>query len=457
MEEYTRDWEQQVVEFLAGPVPDERRRDGAAMVADVLAATVAGSAAPEVGDMTADAAFSDGAASILGTVQRTTVPQAVLSNVTAAITQEVEEGHNTGGHVGASIVAGGLPAAEASGIDGRTFVDACLKAYEVCVRMERPIFVMKARMNEALPWLVRNPHSTWTTVGPAVTSALCLGADEVELRETFRIAANLAVVSMHDPYAEGAPARNATAGFSAQVGASAAQTALAGLTGSRAAIEAVYDPFEDLLDEGFASEIATLGSNWEVTQRYHKPYPSCRYTHPPLDALRDAVDGEDVDPATVERVVVHTFRNATDMCHEDPETLTAAKFSAPYVLARYLTDGRVDLESFAPDAIASSDVRALAERVELVVDDEYEAAFPDSWGARVEVRLDDGRSLTGDCPYPRGDHRDPLSDADLRERNRRLLAHGLGEARADSALDALKNVSRNSVRDTVAALTPTGE
>jgi len=64
---------------------------------------------------------------------------------------------------------------------------------------------MKDRMNDAIPWLVRNPHSTWTTVGPAVTSALCLDATPEELTETFRIAANLAVVSMHDPYAEARP------------------------------------------------------------------------------------------------------------------------------------------------------------------------------------------------------------------------------------------------------------
>jgi 2-methylcitrate dehydratase PrpD len=455
MEAYTRDWERQVVEFLIAPVPDERRADGAAVVADVLAAAVAGSVAPDNEAVAGDAAFGDGPASILGTPRRTTVPQAALVNAAAAITQEVEEGHNTGGHVGASIVAGGVPAAEAAGVDGATFVDACIKAYEVCVRMERAIFAMKARMNDTLPWLVRDPHSTWTTVGPAVTSALCLDADEAGVRETFRVAANLAVVSMHDPYAEGPSARNFTAGFSAQAGASAAQTALAGLTGSRGAIEAVYDPFEELLEDGFAAEIETLGTDWEITERYHKPYPSCRYTHPPLDALRDAIDGEGVDPSTVEGVTVHTFRNATDMAHDDPETLTGAKFSTPFVLARYLTDGHIGLESFTPDAIADVDVRALAERVDLVVDDEYEAAFPDDWGARVDVTLADGRTLTGDCPYPRGDYRDPLSTADLRDRNRALLAHGLGDDRATHALEALDAVATQPLRATVGALTPT--
>jgi len=71
----------------------------------------------------------------------------------------------------------------------------------------------------------------------------------------------------------------------------AALTALAGLEGSRAAIEEVYDPFEELLPDGFASQFETLGEEWAIAEHYFKPYPSCRYTHPPLDALREAIDG----------------------------------------------------------------------------------------------------------------------------------------------------------------------
>lgn len=297
---------------------------------------------------------------------------------------------------------------------------------------------MKDRMNDAIPWLVRNPHSTWTTVGPAVTSALCLDATPEELTETFRIAANLAVVSMHDPYAEGAPARNFTAGFSAQAGVTAALTALAGLEGSRAAIEEVYDPFEELLPDGFASQFETLGEEWAIAEHYFKPYPSCRYTHPPLDALREAIDGragdgsersgdrQAIDPADVEAITVRTFANATDMSHAEPETMTAGKFSAPYVLATYLCRGSVDLDHFTAEALADETVQSVAARVELREDDGYEAAFPESWGASVVVELRDGTTLTGARDYPRGDYRDPIPDAEYRARNRALLAHGLG-------------------------------
>ena len=455
---HTREWERAVGEFLASPVDDAAREHGRAVVVDVLAAAVAGSAAPGVAEVAAGASFAEGDASILGTDRRVAPPQAAMTNAAAAIAQEIEEGHNTGGHVGAGIVAGGLAAAEANDVAGETFVDACTRAYEVCVRLERAIFAMKDRMNDAIPWLVRDPHSTWTTVGPAVTSALCLDATAEELAETFRIAANLAVVSMHDPYAEGAPARNFTAGFSAQAGVTAALTAIAGLEGSHAAIEAVYDPFEELLPAGFAGQFETLGEEWAIAEHYVKPYPSCRYTHPPLDALREAIDGHAVDPSAVESIAVRTFANATDMSHAEPETMTAGKFSAPYVLATYLCRGSVELDHFAPDALADETVRGVAARVELREDDGYEAAFPESWGASVTVELRDGTTLRGARDYPRGDYRDPMPDAEYRARNRALLAHGFGadrdgdDDRVDEALAALDAVSERPVRSTVAAL-----
>ena len=451
---FSRDWEQDLNAFLTDPVPADVRDHGARTVADVLGAAVAGARVPAIETVARNAAFADGPASIIGTTRRTSPAQAALVTGAAAIAQEVEEGHNTGGHVGAGIVAGALPVADAEGVDGETFVDACIRAYEVCARVERAIFAMKDRINEAVPWLVRNPHSTWTVLGPAVATALVTGAGPATLRETVRIAGNLAVVSMHDPYAEGAPSRNFTAGFSAQVGVTAARTATAGLTGSRAAMEAVYDPFDEMGDGDFSERVGTLGSEWAITDNYVKPWPSCRYTHPPLAALREAVGDTPIDLRDVERVEVATFGNAVDMDHDTPQTMTAAKFSTPYVLARYLADRSVDLADFTAEAIGDPGVLSLASTVDLVHDEGFEAAFPERWGARVTVELADGTTFTGECEDPPGGPHDPLSDEAWRTRTRGLLGYGLPAHQVDDAMGALDAVARRPVRRTVAALTP---
>jgi len=456
---FTRVWERQVNEFLQQPVPDEITTHGQQTVVDICAAIVAGSAIPSIASVTDAIKLGRGEASVLGSKRRVQPEQAALLNTAAAIAQEIEEGHNTGGHVGASIVASGLPVAETEAVDGETFVAHCIRVYEICVRLERALFAMKDKLNEAVPWLLRNPHSTWTTVGPALITALCRGATPTELKETFRIAANLAVVSMHDPYAEGAPARNFTAGFSAQAGVSAAHTGLAGLQGSQAAIEQVYDPFDELLEGGFTSSFDTLGEHWEITEQYLKPYPSCRYTHPPLDALRDAMatgerkTGKNAElVADIERIWVKTFENATEMSHTEPETITGAKFSTPYVLARYLLDDEITLDSFTEEKITDESVRTLAGTVSLETSGQFEKAFPESWGASVKVELADGTELTGECAYPRGDYRKPLSKSSYHKRNRRLLAEGLPANQVEPALTALAELEIHPIRATVAHL-----
>lgn len=444
------DWEQRAYEFLAEPVPDEVMERGVLTVADVLAAAVAGAGVPyndRVGDA---AAFADGHASVLGGARTVEPGAAALVNAAAAITQEIEEGHNTGGHVGAGIVTGGFALAEQADADGETFVEACVKAYELCVRLEHAIFAMKERMNEALPWLLRDPHSTWTTVGPALAGAICMDLDEDRLRETVRIAANLAVVSMHDPYVEGAPARNYTAGFSAQAGVNAALVAAAGLSGSRAAMAAVYDPLRELTDGAFDREMGELGERWELQRNYFKLAPSCRYTHPPLGALEEI--REEIEPAQVTAIDVHSFRNAVDLDHADPATPTSAKFSIPYVLARYLRHGELGLADFSEGAITDEATRALARTVSLHHDPAYEESFPERWSARVEVTHRDGRTVSAECLDPPGDHRRPPDRAALEALFNDLFAARLGDDGGQRALRAVLDVRNRDVRAVGAAL-----
>ncbi|MFW5905635.1 MAG: MmgE/PrpD family protein [archaeon] len=445
---YTRDWERTVNDFLETSVPTEIHEHGHRTVVDVLSAAVAGTTMPGIGELLAPDALPEGRASIPGSDRQVTPEHAALVTTAAAISQEVEEGHDRGGHAGASIVAGGLSTAEVEGLPGRDFVANVIKVYEITTRMEYALFAMKDRLNDAVPWLVRDPHSTWTTVGPALSTALALGASAEDLRETFRIAANLAVVSMHDPYVEGAPARNLTAGFSAQAGVTAARTGLAGVRGSKRAIEAVYDPLDALLGEGeFTKLFENLGEDWWITESYNKPYPSCRYTHPALDALRDIANIESVDPRDVDRIVVQTFENAAAMDHQDPTTPTSAKFSIPYVLGRYLVSGGVSLQHFLEDVVREPAVLDLAKTVTVDAEARFEAEFPDSWGAAVRVETTDGRVLTGDRAYPSGDHRDPMTEEDFEKRTRDLLAWGLddGVDEAAAALFDLPNRSMDSV------------
>ncbi|WP_254547047.1 MmgE/PrpD family protein [Halomarina pelagica] len=445
-----RAWIADTTAFLAEPVPDEVLDHGVRVVADVLSAAVAGSAAGANDRVAAGMTLPPGEVSVVGTDRTTDPGSAALLNGAAAITPEIEEGHNTGGHVGAGVVIGGFALAEAYDADGDALVEGVVKAYELCTRIENAIFLMKDRMNEALPWLLRDPHSTWTTIGPAVAGAIAMGADDETVGEAFRLGANLAVVSMHDPYREGAPARNYTAGFSAQAGVNAALAAAAGLEGSRAAMRAVYDPLREMKGEAFDRSFADLGEHWTVAENYYKFTPSCRYTHAPLGALEAIAD--EVDADEVESIDVYAYRNACDLDYADYTTMTSGKFSIPYVLARYLASGDLWFDDFEDAALADPDVRALARRVHLHHDLGYEETFPERWSARVEVTHTDGTTVEAECIDAPGDHRNFPGEDALVAKFERVLAWRLGDERARTALGELLDVRDVTARDVGTAL-----
>jgi 2-methylcitrate dehydratase PrpD len=119
--------------------------------------------------------------------------------------------------------------------------------------------------------------------------------------------------------------------------------------------------------------------------------------HPPLDAVREAVDGRSVAPDDIERIVISTFKR-DDMDH-DLTVMMSVKFSTPYVLTRYLHDGDLDLSASTGVVLADEVVQRLALRVYPIACDDFEAAFPESWGARTVMMLWGGSHLTGTRQY----------------------------------------------------------
>ena len=76
----------------------------------------------------------------------------------------------------------------------------------------------------------------------------------------------------------------------------------------------------------------------------------------------------------------------------------------------------MDFGSFTDGEVANPEVRALMERIAMVVDPGLpESAEQHAW-TRVTVRLRDGRTLASEARGARGHPDTPLSDAALREK-----------------------------------------
>jgi 2-methylcitrate dehydratase PrpD len=97
-----------------------------------------------------------------------------------------------------------------------------------------------------------------------------------------------------------------------------------------------------------------------------------------------------------------------------PATPIDAKFSLPFTVATALVHGKVDLDSFAPEALQDAAVLELAARVCFEPEPHWGADRATS--AKLLVRSRDGRELCGELLEPRGSPARPLDDAELTDK-----------------------------------------
>src|ERR1700704_1339316 len=112
------------------------------------------------------------------------------------------------------------------------------------------------------------------------------------------------------------------------------------------------------------------------------------------------------------------------------EALTHAPISA-------LVDRQVTPAQFEMNKIMDPTIRAQLKKVEVVADPEIEKVFPALQRVIVNITTIDGRKLSKQLDYPKGDPRNPLSDAEIEEKFR-ALAEGVLSAKAqDKLIDAI--------------------
>jgi 2-methylcitrate dehydratase PrpD len=164
-----------------------------------------------------------------------------------------------------------------------------------------------------------------------------------------------------------------------------------------------------------------LHETWYVEQVWMKVYPLCGWIQGVAQLLLQLRGTQPLDAAQIDRIVVGTSafavrHNANPAPHDEME----AQYSIPYCAALAATADPADPAAFTLAAIADPRWHALAERVELAVDAQSEAAYPARFGSRVELRLVNGECRTGFTLDPHGTAGDSLSDAELTEKFERL-------------------------------------
>jgi 2-methylcitrate dehydratase len=200
-----------------------------------------------------------------------------------------------------------------------------------------------------------------------------------------------------------------------------------------------------------------LGESWRITQCGMKAFPTEALTHTPISAVLDLVKTNDLHPDQVQKIQVRSLARAADILSDpskyDPHTKETADHSLPYVIAAALVDRQVTPSQFTMEKIMDHKIREQLNKVEVVADPEIEKVFPALQRVIVHIDTTDGRSLSKQLDYPKGDPRNPLTDLEIEEKFAALADGMLSNTAQKRVKEAVWNLEHvDSVSDLMALM-----
>lgn len=393
------------------PAPVLRRAED--LLLDCLASILAGASARAVQAIDRYAAAmgpADGPSEVLITRRRTTPLFAAMVNAAAAHVVEQDDVHNGSVfHPAAVVFPPALAVAQALGASGRDLLTAAVAGYEVGIRVGE--FLGRSH------YKIFHTTGTAGTLAAAVTTGRLLGLTPEQMLHALGSAGTQAA-GLWEFLRDAADSKQLHTAKAAADGITAAYLAREGFTGARHILEGPQGMAAGMSTDADPSRLCDrLGQRWALAETSFKFHASCRHTHPAADALQQALRDNGLTEADVERVVAHVHQGAIDVLGPvvNPQTVHQSKFSMGTVLALIARKGRAGLAEF--DAgLDDPGVAAFRGKVEMVLDEEVDGAYPQRWIGKVTVHTRDGRTLHGRVDEPKGDPGNTLSRAEIEDK-----------------------------------------
>ena len=370
---------------------------------------------------------ADAGAPVLGTDHRTLPELAAFAN---GVMMRYLDGNDTypggGGHPSDTLSAVLAVATSGRG-DGRTLITALVLAYEIYHALFKSACMRDRGMD----------HVFYTCVAGAAGACKMLGLDRRKTEHALALAVtpNLPLevtrrgkLSMWKGCAAGNASRN---------GVFAALLAAAGMTGPERAVEGAHGLFE-LIGPFRLPPLTAGGDRYRITEANLKYFLSEYHSQAPIAAALEL--RATVQPDEIEAVTVYTYWFAWSEIGNEPEkwrptTRETADHSLPFIIAAVLLDGGFSDRIFAPERLTDARVHAIADRITVEEDPELTQRFPEYISTRIELTTKDGTVHTARMDYPRGHHRNPMTDGEVAAKFGAIAGRAITGQQAAQALD----------------------
>lgn len=417
--------------FPVKKIPQKVLNKSAELFLDTLGCIYGGSAASGVREALEvyDLWGGKEQAGLFGLNRKTSAPAAAFVNSVAAHARDFDDTHDAAVNHGCVTVVPAMIAA-VQGLrgsaqagpspSGKDFLAALAVALDISNRISLS--------------MIRELHVGWlptTLTGPFAT-ACGVGRLLHLSTEQMRNAFGFAYAQVHgnrQALADGTLAKRMQPAFSAVAGLQSALFAQKGLTAAEH-ITAGEFSLPELYNSGHIdlSRLTDgLGEYWETENISIKPYPSCRCTHPVIDAaleFKEELGNQDVGN-TIESGIIYLPPSSYGQIGRDfsirGNPTVDAQFNAQYTSALTFLRGKPRLADFEEAKIVErKEIVEFSRRFRSV---EFEKENSGLSPVEMELTLKNGKSMKKRIDYPTGSPEKPISREALLEKFRDNLGY----------------------------------
>jgi len=394
-------------------IPDSAVREARRYLLDTLGCALGGykQEDAEIALEVLDEVAGEGPATVIGSGRRMDVVSAALANALMVRVMDYNDIYwqQDPSHP-SDIIPAAMACAERMGKDGRELIVGIVLGHEFEMRL----------CEAAFPGIRERGwhHATLTAFVSPIVAGRMLNLPWEQIQHAIGISASRHATFGAVTAGKLTMMKNTVDPMATQSGVLAALLAEKGYTGPEHAIDG-KEGIVHCLGPEWKLDVLTegLGESWRIERCGMKAFPTEALTHTPISAVLDIVIGNDLSPDDVAAVRIGSTARSADILADpskyDPRSKETADHSLPYVIAAAIADRQMTPAQLTPEKIMDPTIRAQLRKVKVIADPEIEKVFPALQRADVEIDTTDGRTFSTRLDYPKGDPRNPLTDAEI--------------------------------------------
>jgi len=362
---------------------------------------------------------------VIGDTVRLPLMQAIQVNRVMTNMLDYDDDYMKVGHMTTVLVPVALAMGERLGSSGREIINSIVHAYEAIIRIRDAV-----EPSPAVYFTTFEQVDAAIHFGVTVVAGKLLGLSVDQMGDAFGLTGFVRAwrVTRPERAKRGMPPwMKITGGDITIPGIHGAYLAKNGFPGDHQTLDAGrgYDIVAGSDRYDPAKLVTSLGKTYRMLRIGFKFYPACRYTCSAIEAADLLAAEHRIKADDVERVVVKGQRHlAKNFGIYEPDYVIQCQFSIPYVVTMALL--REPRTSWYDEGtFRNPRVRAFQHRITVEEDPIATKKFHTEYtaGTTVEIAMKDGRRLTKQVEYPRGEPENPFTEQDHLDKLNWMASH----------------------------------